>query len=102
MGSNTFGVFLPMQFLDETEMTVKELRCTKCNARLGRIIDDVYLCIGDARFFCDVRFSCSCGKPIYFKTRSFEITGFKSETKKILNELGYKDNFRKQRNRKKG
>ena len=91
-----------MKTLDEIGMTVTNLVCPKCQRHIGRNIDDVYLCIADARFYESVRFTCCCGKPLHFRVKDFDIAGFDGETKVILNELGYKSKFRKQREKKKG
>jgi hypothetical protein len=97
----TFEPFLPMQFLENTDMTVTNLECSRCRRQIGRIIDDVYLCIGDARFFHNVNLFCVCGKPLKFKVKSFDIAAFSGGTKEILNELGHKGKYRKQRARRK-
>lgn len=89
-----------MKTLDEIGMTVTNLFCPKCQRHIGRNIDDVYLCIGDARFYESVRFTCRCGKPHQFRVKDFDIAGFAGETKKILNNLGNRKKFIKQKERK--
>jgi hypothetical protein len=86
---------------DESEMTVTIVSCPKCKRQLGKVIDGVYLRIGDALFYNKLRYHCCCGKTLYFKETSIDTSGFKGETKEILNELGYKKKFRTQRERNK-
>lgn len=98
----TLSYFMPMQILDEIGMTVKTLVCSKCQRQIGRVIDDAYLCVADARFYESVRFTCCCGKPLNFRVKDFDITGFDGTTKKILNGLGANNKLEKQREKKKG
>jgi len=79
-----------MQNLYEQEMTVTKVVCPKCSRHLGRIIDGVYMCIGEGRFYESVRFTCSCGKPMKFRVREFEMTALEDDAKKILHGLGNK------------
>jgi RNase P subunit RPR2 len=44
-----------------------DLCCKKCGAALGRVVDGVYLVIGNTRWWHAVNFTCRCGKPIRFK-----------------------------------
>jgi hypothetical protein len=93
--------FLGMQILDETGMTVRTLVCSKCRRQISRVIDEVYLCISDARFYESVRFTCCCGKPLNFRVKDFDGSGFEGDTKEILNGLGNQNKFKTQREKKK-
>jgi RNase P subunit RPR2 len=53
--------------LAELDTTGIELICSKCNARLGRIVDNTYLVIDNTRFWHTVFFTCKCGKKINFR-----------------------------------
>jgi hypothetical protein len=90
-----------MQFLQEYEMTGKDLICPKCNRTVARIIDDVYMIIGEARFYESVRFTCSCHKPLYFRVKDFDVKGFEGETKQILHGLGNSKKFQQQKRKRK-
>jgi endogenous inhibitor of DNA gyrase (YacG/DUF329 family) len=81
-------------------MTGKDLICPKCRKAVARNIDDVYLIIGNIRFWEKVRFTCGfCHKPIRWKPKDVDLHSFEGETKKILNQLGLENKYREERNK---
>jgi hypothetical protein len=79
------------------EMTTKDIICPRCSRFIGVCVDDVYIQIGNAEFYNQVRFSCSCGRPIGFKPRAFDTHALGRETRKILNGLGSENKFLEQK-----
>ncbi len=90
-----------MQNVDESKMTVRILVCPKCRRHVGKVIDEVYLRIGDALIYNELRFSCCCGRNLYFKEKTVETKSLTGESKKILNRLGLQNKSLRQ-DKKKG
>ena len=65
-----------------------ELFCPKCEARLGRVVDGVYLVIENVRFWHESKFTCKCGKPIRFKPDEPKDLHTLKDAQGILNGLG--------------
>jgi peptide methionine sulfoxide reductase MsrB len=66
-----------------------EIFCSKCGVRLGRVVDKTYLVIENTRFWHTVSFTCTCGKPIYFKPNEpKDLHSVKGVAQEILMALG--------------
>jgi RNase P subunit RPR2 len=75
--------------LAELDLIGVDLYCSKCKARLGRIVDNTYLVIENTRFWHTVSFMCKCGKKINFRPdEPKDLHSDKGVTHQILLALG--------------
>ena len=83
----------------EQELTSKGVYCSRCGAKFGNAVDNTYLEIGSARIWYEMRFTCAkCDKPKFWRPdESQSVSGFEGETKEVLNGLGLKNKWVKQR-----
>jgi hypothetical protein len=93
---------MSMQFSQENELVGRDLVCGKCNRTVARVIDDVYMKIGNALFYQSTRFSCVCGKALHFRPKDFDMSCLGGETKEILNNLGSRNKYAQQKTKRKG
>jgi hypothetical protein len=77
----------------ETDNTGQPIYCRKCGKPQGVLkYDGQVLQMGNVQIFNSVRYSCVCGYPTTFFASPIKdgVKGFDSETKAILNGLGFK------------
>ena len=91
-----------MEFSETEKIVGRDLRCSKCNRTVARVIDETYMKVGDLLFYESCRFSCvHCGRNLNFRVREFSGSGFgEPATKEILNNLGSPKKFTTQRKKK--